>query len=72
MLVLEEAEFAKSRGATILAEIVGVGESNNLNAKYECLEAGAVNYIRKDTPLNELKEIVKETWNLLKKRGSDA
>ena len=38
----------------------------------KCLKAGAVNYIRKDTPLNELKEIVKETWNLLKKRGSDA
>ncbi|MCK4958137.1 MAG: beta-ketoacyl-[acyl-carrier-protein] synthase family protein, partial [Planctomycetes bacterium] len=42
ILVLEEAEFAKKRGATILAEIVGVGESNNLNAKYESLEAGAV------------------------------
>lgn len=42
MMVLEEAQLAKKRGATILAEIVGIGESNNLNAKYECLEAGAV------------------------------
>ena len=38
----------------------------------KCIDAGAANYIRKDTPLNELKEIVKETWNMLKKRGSDA
>lgn len=29
----------------------------------DCLEAGAANYIRKDTPLNELKLYVKESWN---------
>lgn len=27
-----------------------------------CLEAGANNYIRKDTPLNEIKLIIKESW----------
>ncbi|MDH4322437.1 MAG: response regulator transcription factor [Desulfobulbaceae bacterium] len=29
----------------------------------ECLDAGAANYIRKDTPLNELKLYIKETWS---------
>lgn len=29
----------------------------------DCLEAGAANYIRKDTPLQELKLYVKESWN---------
>lgn len=27
-----------------------------------CLEAGADNYIRKDTPLNEMKLTIKESW----------
>jgi len=31
-----------------------------------CLENGAANYIRKDTPLAELKEIIKETWKIMK------
>ncbi|HCY84552.1 MAG TPA: hypothetical protein DHV36_05390 [Desulfobacteraceae bacterium] len=29
----------------------------------ECLDLGAANYIRKDTPLNELKGYVKESWD---------
>lgn len=29
----------------------------------ECLEAGASNYIRKDTPLKEMKRYLKETWD---------
>jgi 3-oxoacyl-[acyl-carrier-protein] synthase II len=35
---LENLENAKSRGAKILAEVVGIGQSNNLNPKYEHLE----------------------------------
>ncbi|MFA5422973.1 MAG: beta-ketoacyl-[acyl-carrier-protein] synthase family protein [Phycisphaerae bacterium] len=38
MVVLENLETAKSRGAKIYAEIVGTGESNNINAQYEHLE----------------------------------
>ncbi len=38
-----------------------------------CLNLGASNYIRKDTPLDEIKKIIKETWALVKKKGgSDA
>ena len=27
-----------------------------------CLDAGAANYIRKDTPLEQIKDIIKTTW----------
>jgi len=32
-----------------------------------CLSLGAANYIRKDTPLNEIKKFIRETWALVKK-----
>ena len=38
VLVLEELEFAKSRSASILAEIVGTASSNSLNTEYAHLE----------------------------------
>lgn len=41
MLVLEEKEFAQARGANILAEIAGLGESNNINPAMNKLEEGA-------------------------------
>ncbi len=39
MVVLENLERAEARGAKVYAEIVGTGESNNINAEYERLEA---------------------------------
>ncbi len=39
MLVLEEIEHAKARGATIRAELAGTGSSNNISKAYEHLEA---------------------------------
>jgi len=33
----------------------------------KCLDNGAANYILKDTPLNEMKKIIKETWDSFKK-----
>jgi 3-oxoacyl-[acyl-carrier-protein] synthase II len=38
IVVLENLENAEKRGAKILAEVVGIGQSNNLNPKYEHLE----------------------------------
>jgi 3-oxoacyl-[acyl-carrier-protein] synthase II len=38
MVVLENLENARRRGAKIYAEVVGVGHSNNINPAYECLE----------------------------------
>jgi 3-oxoacyl-[acyl-carrier-protein] synthase II len=38
LLVLEDLEKAKARDARVYAEIVGAGESNNLNRAYEHLE----------------------------------
>jgi len=38
MLVLESLENAQNRGAKIYAEVVGIGQSNNINPAYEHLE----------------------------------
>ena len=38
MVVLETLEHARSRGARILAEVAGIGQSHNLNPVYERLE----------------------------------
>lgn len=38
LVVLEDFEKAETRGAKVYAEIIGTGESNNINTKYEHLE----------------------------------
>ncbi|MHC4742969.1 MAG: beta-ketoacyl-[acyl-carrier-protein] synthase family protein, partial [Planctomycetota bacterium] len=39
IVILENLEKARERGARIYAEVVGVGESNSINPQYEFLEA---------------------------------
>jgi len=36
----------------------------------KCIGFGAANYIRKDTDIQEMKKIIKETWNEFKKDKS--
>jgi len=38
IVILENLENAENRGAKILAEVVGIGQSNNINPQYEHLE----------------------------------
>jgi 3-oxoacyl-[acyl-carrier-protein] synthase II len=38
VLILESFDHARSRGATILAEVVGIGQSHNLHPAYEKME----------------------------------
>ena len=38
IVILENLENAEKRGAKILAEVVGIGQSNNINPQYEHLE----------------------------------
>lgn len=38
MIILESLENARSRGAKVYAEIAGIGQSNNINPKFEHLE----------------------------------
>ncbi len=39
LVIIENMDKAKARGAKIYAEIVGAGESNNINSEYEHLES---------------------------------
>jgi len=41
LVVMEDYEYAKGRGAKMLAEVLGAGESNNLNSSFEKLEPSA-------------------------------
>jgi two-component system, chemotaxis family, chemotaxis protein CheY len=36
----------------------------------KCISMGAANYIRKDTPVSEIKMIIKETWRSFLKRNT--
>jgi two-component system chemotaxis response regulator CheY len=38
----------------------------------KCLDLGAAHYIRKDTPLQEIKAMIKETWDAYQKSKGEA
>lgn len=48
------------------AFVIMLTSQADVESVQKCLDAGAANYIRKDTPIAELKEIIKETWKLMK------
>ena len=35
----------------------------------KCISLGAANYIRKDTPIEEMKKIIKETWQTFRQKN---
>lgn len=49
----------------IVIMLTSVSDKNTVK---QCIELGAANYIRKDTSISEIKKIIKETWELQKKR----
>lgn len=46
------------------AFVVMLTSVTDMDTVERCLELGAANYIRKDTPLEEIKTIIKETWQV--------
>lgn len=44
------------------AVVIMLTSVTDMETVAQCLEAGAANYIRKDTPLEEIKKLIKTTW----------
>ena len=44
------------------ALVIMITSLSSMDVVKECLALGAANYIRKDTPLAEMKILIKETW----------
>lgn len=44
------------------ALVIMVTSLSSMDVVSKCLALGAANYIRKDTPLAEMKTLIKETW----------
>ncbi|MBF0611574.1 MAG: response regulator [Magnetococcales bacterium] len=53
-----QAIQAESPGALV----VMLSSLSTLGIVQDCLEAGAYDFIRKDTPITEIKAIIKKTW----------
>jgi two-component system chemotaxis response regulator CheY len=70
-MLLLDINMPSVTGDEVLAEIIAdfpgalvimltsVADADNIE---KCLDLGAANYIRKDTPLPEMKQLIKETW----------
>jgi len=54
------------------AFVVMLTSVTDMETVERCLELGAANYIRKDTPLEEIKTIIKETWQAFAKSKAKA
>jgi two-component system chemotaxis response regulator CheY len=70
-MVLLDINMPKMTGEQALPEIMAINPEafvvmmtsvSDLTTVEKCLENGASNYIRKDTPIEEIKNMIKETW----------
>ncbi len=50
------------------AFVIMLSSVADMKSVSHCLDLGAANYIRKDTPVDGMKRIIKETWETLKVR----
>lgn len=48
------------------AKIIMLTSNSDLETVHKCAELGAIGYIRKDTPLEQMKSIILETWQDIK------
>lgn len=71
-LVLLDVNMPKGDGVQVLQEILEISPDacvimltsvTDLATVKNCLTLGAANYIRKDTPINEMKALIQETWD---------
>jgi two-component system, chemotaxis family, chemotaxis protein CheY len=70
-LVLLDINMPLKTGDAVLKELIGefpnafvimLTSVADLESVERCLELGAANYIRKDTPVAEIRATIKETW----------
>ncbi len=80
-LLLLDINMPEKTGEEALKEIIGefpdafvimLTSLADMESVERCLTLGAANYIRKDTPLEEIKKTIKDTWALVKKGGANA
>lgn len=78
-LLLLDINMPVKTGEVALKEILSQNPDANIimltsvadtETVMECINMGAANYIRKDTPLKEIVNIVKDTWVASRKAGS--
>lgn len=71
-LVLLDINMPQKNGIQVLEEILKISPDTcvimltsltDLETIENCLSLGAANYIRKDTPINEIKTLIQETWD---------
>jgi len=71
-LVLLDVNMPHKNGIQVLEEVLQIAPDTcvimltsltDLETIENCLTLGAANYIRKDTPINEMKALIQETWD---------
>jgi two-component system chemotaxis response regulator CheY len=76
-LLLLDISMPVVTGDEVLEEIIGkfphafvimLTSVTDMGSIEKCISLGAANYIRKDTPIEEIKLIIKETWQSFVKR----
>jgi len=54
------------------AFVIMLTSISDMETVEKCLDLGAINYIIKDTPIPEMKKIIKETWDTFEREGENS